>query len=88
MHYLLCKHKVADFASWYKVFKSHAEAQQNAGLHLLHLLRNTTDPNYIVLLFRVEDPAKARAFTEAPSAREAAQTSGVIGQPEVLILSE
>ena len=51
MLYMLCKHRVADFTKWHGVFASHAEAQRIAGLHLLHLLRDTADPNHIVYLF-------------------------------------
>jgi len=88
MYYLLCKHKVADYTEWRRVFDSDAEAQKKAGLHLLHILRDTADPNLIVLLFRADDLKKARAFTEAPSASESAQNSGVIGVPDISFLSE
>lgn len=88
MFYVLCRHKVADFAKWHRVFESHAEAQRKAGLHLLHLLRDTADPNDVVLLFRADDLSKARAFTGAPEAGEAAQNSGVIGVAELSFLSE
>jgi hypothetical protein len=40
------------------------------------------------MLFRVDDLSKARAFTETPSAEESAESSGVMGVPEVLFLSE
>ena len=88
MYYLLCKHKVADYTKWRRVFDSHAEAQRESGLHLLHVLRGTADPNLVVLLFRADDLSKARAFTEAPSAGEAAEISGVIGVPEISFLRE
>lgn len=88
MHYLLCKHKVADFTRWYRVFESHFEAHRNAGLHLLHLFRDTADPNLVVLLFSVDDLDKARAFTQAPEARQAGEDSGVVGVPELLFLRE
>jgi hypothetical protein len=88
MHYLLCKHKVADYARWRRVFDSHAEAQRQAGLYVLHVLRDTADLNLVVMLFRVDDLDKAKAFTQAPSASQAAKTSGVIGTPEILFLSE
>lgn len=86
MTYLLCRHKVADFAKWHAVFRAHAEAQRESGLHLLHLLREAADPNSVVMLFRVEDVVKARAFTQAPAARAAGQASGVIGVPEMAFL--
>jgi hypothetical protein len=87
MHYLLVRHRVADFARWNAVFESHAEAQRKAGLHLLHRLRDTSEPNLVVMLFRADDPDKARAFTGSPKADESAQISGVIGVPEVSLLS-
>lgn len=88
MYFLLCKHKVADYPKWRRVFDSHAEAQREAGLHLLHVLRDTADPNLVVLFFKVDDLGKAKAFTEAPGASEAADVSGVIGAPEILFLEE
>ncbi len=88
MHYLLCQHKVEDYTKWRGVFDSHAEAQRESGLHLLHLLRDTADPNLVVLLFRVDDVSKARAFTQTPSAHEAGESSGVIGVPEISFLSD
>lgn len=88
MLYMLCKHKVADFTKWHRVFEAHAEAQRKAGLYLLHLFRDVADPKNIVLLFRADELNKARAFAEAPDARESAQNSSVIGLPEILFLDE
>ncbi|MBZ5588791.1 MAG: hypothetical protein LAO05_09510 [Acidobacteriia bacterium] len=88
MHYLMARHRVADFDKWSVVFRSHAGAQRQAGLHVLHLLRGAADPNLVVILFRADDPAKARAFTEAPGASEAAEASGVIGTPEISLLRD
>jgi hypothetical protein len=42
----------------------------------------------VVMLFRADNPEAARAFTGSPDAREAAEISGVIGVPEVSLLSE
>ncbi len=88
MHYLFVKHKVADFIKWKRVFDADAEAQRKAGLHLLHVLRDTADANLIVLLFRADDLNKAKAFTQNPDASDHGEKSGVIGVPEILWLSE
>ena len=86
MKYMLCKHKVEDFEKWYSVFRTHAKAQRDAGLEILHILREAFDPDLVVMWFRVEDVEKAIAFTETPDAYQAAEDSGVIGVPEMLFL--
>ena len=88
MQYLLVRHKVADFDRWYSVFRSHAEAQQEAGLKDLQLFRDAADPNDVVVLFRVDDLDEVKAFTESPESYEAKEESGVIGEPEVLWLNK
>ena len=51
MNYLLIRHKVADFAKWKPGYDAHGSARANAGLKEERLLRNTDDPNEVVLLF-------------------------------------
>ena len=76
MPYLLVKQRVEDYDKWYAVFASHAEAQREAGLTDLQLLRDIADPNVVVCLFKVEDLEKAKAFTESPDVDEAQAESG------------
>ena len=88
MQYLLVKHRVKDFDRWYSVFRSHEEAQREAGLKDLQLFRDVADPNVVVVLFRVDDLDKVKAFTESPESYEAKEESGVIGEPEALWLNK
>jgi len=37
MIFMLVRHKVADFARWKKIFDSHKEAQEKAGLKVEYL---------------------------------------------------
>jgi hypothetical protein len=85
---LFVRQKVKDYDRWYKVFASHAEAQKEAGLRDLQLLRDVDDPNVVVCFFRVDNMKKARSFTEAPEASEAQTDSGMIGEPQVMWLNE
>lgn len=88
MPYLFVRQKVEDFDRWYSVFSSHAEAQREAGLKDLQLLRDVADPDTIVCFFRVDDIDKGKTFTETPQASEAQKVSGVIGEPQILFLDE
>ena len=86
MIHMLVRSKVADFGKWKQVYDAHASARQSAGLKELHLLRNTEDPNEVILLFSAEDPDKARAFAASDDLRQAMQKAGVSDKPDVYFL--
>ncbi len=88
MQHLICKHLVADFAQWRKVFDSHAHARREAGFQLVHLMRDVDNPDMVVMWYRVEDVEKAKAFMSAPAAARAAAESGVVSPPEIYFLHE
>lgn len=86
MNYMLCRHRVTDYEQWRKVFDSDTDAQREAGLHVLHVFRDVSDPNVVVFLLRVDDIERARAFTETPDASKAGEEAGVIGEVEMSFL--
>lgn len=85
---LLCRNKVADYDSWWRVFSSHAEAHRKAGLFLEHLWRSREDPNNVFFVFEVRDIAAAKAFMDAPNAAEAASESDVVESEYHFVTSE
>jgi hypothetical protein len=85
MH-LLVRHEVADFAKWKSVYDDHLAARQTAALKEIHLCRNVENPNEVILLFSVEDPDKAKAFTASDDLRQAMQKAGVSDKPDVYFL--
>jgi len=86
MIHMLVRHKVADFAKWKKIFDSHKEAQEKAGLKLKHLWRNLDDSNEVFFLFEVDDLKKAQAFlsSQDPKVKDEA---GVTDEPDLYFLS-
>ena len=52
----------------------------------LHLLRNTDDPNEVILLFEAEDLQRAKDFTAAPDLRETMQRAGVTDRLDIYFL--
>ena len=88
MAYLYVRYTVSDFNKWYNVFESHSEIQKEHGLVDLQLFSNQKDPNDVIVLFRIEDMERTKAFISAPAAEEAKDESGVIGEPEVLFLDK
>ena len=86
MPYLLVRHKVADFSQWKPTYDNHLPARQKAGLKEVYLLRNTDDPNEVVLLFEAEDVQRARNFVASSDLRETMQQSGVVDRPDAYFL--
>jgi hypothetical protein len=87
MPYVLARHKVSDFAKWKTGYDAHLPARQGAGLKEEHLLRNTDDPNEVVLLFEAEDIQKAKEFASSADLRETMQKLGVVDKPDIYFLS-
>jgi len=88
MNYLIVKQKVEDFETWYTIFKSHEEAQKEAGLSNAQIFKDHVDLQTVVCMFQVNDVEKAKAFTQAPDVDQAQEESGMIGKPEILFLKE
>ena len=78
MKYLLCHNDVEDYTKWRKLFDADAEAHMKSGLTLRNFWRELEKPNTVFFLFEVKDQDKAKAFLNAPDAKEHAKQSGVM----------
>jgi hypothetical protein len=86
MIYVLVRHKVADFSKWREVYDSDAPSRQKSGLKELHVFRNMSNPNEVVLLFSATDLQKAQAFGNSPGLAEKMQAAGVVDKPDMFFL--
>jgi heme-degrading monooxygenase HmoA len=87
MIYLYIRHTVEDYARWKEGFDIHTVARQAAGAtDEAYVMRNVDDPNDITVILGWRDLAKARAFTQSVSLKEAMQKADVIGPPEIRFL--
>ena len=60
--YMLVRHRVRDFSVWKPGYDAHLPKRAEAGLTEVHLLRGAHDAGEIVILFRVADLSRAKAF--------------------------
>jgi hypothetical protein len=81
----MVRHKVKDYARWRAVFDADAPDRQKMGLRNGAVMHVHGDPNDLVIIFEVDDAARARAFLGAAGPDHATQ-AGVIGEPTVLLL--
>jgi hypothetical protein len=88
MPYQLFHIHVEDYARWKPVFDADGVNREVSGYGEGRLLRSASDPNELIILFVLEDPEKARQFTQSEGLREKMQQAGVVGRPDIYFLEE
>ena len=87
MTYIYVRQNVEDYAKWKGVFDNHAATRQTDGAtDEVYVMHNVDDPNEITVILGWNDVAKARAYTQSASLKEAMQKAGVTGPPEIRFL--
>ena len=88
MAFMLVRSKVRDFKTWKPAYDAHQPARDAAGLTEKYLLRNSDDPNEIVLLFEAQDLNRAKTFAASTDLRDRMQESGVVDKPDIYFLDK
>ena len=88
MTYVLVLHHVEDQARWKLVFDSDRATRKYKGSKGASILRNTNDPDHLVVITEWENIEKAKNFAEAEDLKNTMIKAGVIGQPAVYYLEE
>ena len=88
MPHLLVRHRVEDYARWRPIFDDHASFREQYGSKGGQVFRNADDTAEVVMLFEVGDLDRAREFVGSDELREAMQSAGVVGQPDVYFLND
>lgn len=76
MPYLLVRHGVRNFDQWKRVFDEETLRQRDAGMRVLHVLRDPSDASTATFLMEVEDRARAEAFMARPGSEQIAEEAG------------
>jgi quinol monooxygenase YgiN len=88
MGMIVIHHRVRDFAAWKLGFDAHAAARKAAGLNKAHVLRAVGDPDTVTVLLDFANVDKAKAFGASADLKAAMKAAGVVGKPEIHILSK
>jgi hypothetical protein len=80
---MIVQHKVADFAKWKMSYDEHDSMRLAHGVHSYVLGRGVQDSNTVLVVVKVDDVAKAKAFAKDPSLKKAMQKGGVTGAPTI-----
>lgn len=85
---VLVRHKVKDFAQWKAVYDSVKPMVKEKGGKSQRLLKNSSDPNELVILTEFDDVDKAKAFAQSDELKQAMQKAGVSEVVSMLFLDE
>jgi len=80
---MVVTHKVKDFAKWKPSYDAHDSLRLAFGVHSYVIGRGLTDSNMVLVATKVDDLAKAKAFSKDPSLKKAMEKSGVTGMPSI-----
>ncbi|HEV2480945.1 MAG TPA: hypothetical protein VGS79_14815 [Puia sp.] len=81
-------HKVADYSKWLAAYEAHDSARLVWGLHSYVIGRGREDSNMVLVVLKVDDTAKAKAFAKEPGLKVAMKKGGVLGVPTISIFTE
>ena len=84
---LIVMQKVANYAKWKPVYDGHDTARLAAGLHSYVIGRGIQDSNMVMVVLKVDDTTKAKAFAKDPGLKEAMKKGGVVGTPTITLLT-
>ena len=80
---MVVKHPVKDYAKFKTVFLSKDSMTQASGVHPIGVARGLQDSNMVVVIAKIDDLAKAKAFAASPDLKTAMDSAGVTAPPTI-----
>jgi heme-degrading monooxygenase HmoA len=82
------RHRVNDFETWLSTYKEHGAVRERIGCTGDSILRDSNDPNEVLVLTQWPSNAAAQAFATDPSLPDAMHKAGVVGEPRIEFYEE
>jgi len=76
-------HLVKDYAKWRPGFDSDSAARKNSGMQTAVVSKCIDTPNRIMVVLKISDVAKAKAFAADPRLKDVMTKNGVISKPDI-----
>lgn len=84
---LVIKHKVANYDKWKVAYDSDDSDRMANGLHNFVIGRGMDDPNMILVVLKMDDVNKAKAFSTSQELMNKMKKGGVMGKPEISFIN-
>ena len=73
---------------WLSGFQKDYDNRRNAGIHNASVHQTLEDSNDVVVILRIDDPAKFEALFASPEHTKVREEAGVIGDATVFVLND
>jgi hypothetical protein len=84
---VIVTHAVKEFASWKKVYDADAPNRKAMGFTVIGVYADAKDPNLVSIIGTFPSAGAAGAFMSSPKLKEAMENAGVVGKPDVKVLT-
>ena len=84
---VIVTHEVKDYASWRKVYDADESNRKNGGFDVRGVYTDAKNPNWVTLIGTFPNAAAVEKFISSPKLKEAMENGGVMGKPEVKVLT-
>ena len=85
---VIITHEVKDFSKWRKGFKGDHSSRPEANVKVRGVYQSVENPNVITVMAEFPSVEAVHGFMKNPVLKTALDRGGVIGHPEVRILSK
>jgi hypothetical protein len=83
MPYVLVRHKVANYAKWKRVVKSHTQWRKESGEKTFYVCRGAKSANDLLVWCEWDTAANMKKFVGSAKLRAAMKEAAVVGKPEI-----
>jgi quinol monooxygenase YgiN len=80
-------HEVKDYGAWRKGYDADEPNRKQAGFTVSGVYADVHNPNSVTIIGEFPSAAAAEAFATSPTLKEAMEKAGVVGKPDVKVLS-
>jgi len=83
MPYVMIRHEVANYAKWKRAVKGFQQFRKASGEKCLYACRDGKKPNDVMVWCEWDSAARMKKFMASAELRQAMESAGVVGKPQV-----
>jgi quinol monooxygenase YgiN len=84
---VIITHEVKEYSAWRKGYDADESNRKQAGFKVSGVYADVKNPNMVTIVGEFPSAAAAEAFSTSPKLKEVMEKAGVVGNPEVKILT-